>query len=695
MNLHTRYAVPLTAIAAAVLSAFGPAPARAEEPQAAGFFSPPSEVSVGAGYVFEDNQRFGQYTGLTKRGWYGLLDFNLIRRFDSTGWLTFYGRNVGFDDRQLRLGVEQQGNWRFFLDFNQTPNFIPYTVTTGLFGIGTANQAINGAPVASFDLNTKRNTWTLGFGKDLPAGFDLNVRYQNQKMEGSRLWGQGGFGSPPGGGINFLAEPVDYDTDQLDAIVSYTGERLQLAGGYYGTWFKNSNPALNVIGGVTGLSPMALPPSNESWQGYLSGGYNFTPTTRGNFKVSYTHQTQTEGFVVASPTGRGNLGGDVDTTLVQGGIISRPIPKLTLSADLRYLDRSDRTPIAQYIPPPTVANPQTFEGSNEPRSLEQWFGKVEASYQLPKAFRLIGAVDYQSTDRNVIAVRSVSFRSKTEETSYRLEVRRSFAEQVTGSLAYIHSTRDGSSFLFNQLFGTPPPTFTLGSNNIAPLHLADRDRDRLRFTLNWMPIDPLALTFFVDVAKDDYSQRETGLGLQEGKFQNYSIDASYAFSPDWQLSAWYSYTTTTAKQSTCESAAAAGGVCPASATDPIWQANLSNTSNAVGLGLRGKPTSRIEIGADLQYQNLVDKFDQFALFPATSTAIDPIPNINTKLTTIKLFGKYGLDKYSGIRVDYIYDRFDTNDFTWTSWIYTDGTVVSQKPLQTVNFLGVSYYYRFH
>jgi MtrB/PioB family decaheme-associated outer membrane protein len=690
MNLHTRYAVPLTAMAA-VLSAFGAGSARADDAEIVELTTPQSDISVGAGYVFEDNQRFGQFTGLRDKGLYGLLDFNLVKRFNDTGtWVRFFGRNVGFDDRELRFGVEQQGNWRMFLNYSQTPNFIPYTVTTGLLGIGTANQTINGTGFASYDLETKRDTWTLGFGKNLPAGFDFQVRYQNQKKEGSRLWGQGVFGT-----INFLADPIDYDTDQLEATLSYTGERLQLLGGYYGTWFKNSNPALNVNGGVAGLSPMALPPGNESWQAYLGGGYNLTPTTRGNFKVSYTHQTQTEGFIVPSPTGRANLGGDVDTTLVQAGVISRPIPKLTLSADLRYVDRNDKTPIAQYIPPPTVAAPGTFDGTNEPRSLEQWFGKVEASYQLPMAFRLIGAIDYQSIERNAYAVRSVSFRSKTDETSYRAEVRRSFAEQWTGALAYIYSQRDGSSFLFNQLFGTPPPTFTPGSNNIAPLHLADRDRNRLRLSLNWTPLDPLSVQFFADVAKDSYGTRATGLGLQDGKFQNYSIDATFAFSPDWQVTGWYSYNTTTAEQSTCQSAAAAGGVCPANAANPIWQANLRNISNALGLGVRGRLWTRLEIGADLQYQNLVDEYDQFALVPSTSTAVAPLPDIKTRLTTIKLWGKYGLDKYSGIRVDYIYDRFDTNDWTWTTWVYSDGTTVFQEPLQKVNFLGVSYYYRFH
>lgn len=688
MNRHTRYAARLTAMTAAMLSAFGPSPACAADDEVTHLTTPQSEVSLGAGFVFDDNQRFGQYTGLRDRGWYGLLDFNIIKRDDPTGtWFRAFGRNVGFDDRQVRVDVERQGNWRFFVDYSQIPNFIPYTVNTRLLGIGTPNQTVNGSPTfqSRDDLETKRDTWTLGFGKNLPAGWDFQVRYQNQNKEGSRLYGQGSIGG--GNPQNFLAEPIDYDTDQLEATVGYTGERLQLQGGYYGTWFKNLNTALNVTNGIAGLSPMALPPGNQSWQGFLGGGYSFTPTTRGNFKVSYTHQTQDEGFVVATPTGRANLGGEVDTTLWQLGGYSRPLPKLTLNADLRYVDRKDKTPIAQYVAAPGLPPTATFDGTNEPRSLEQWFGKVEASYQLPNAFRLIGAVDYQQIERNIYAVRSVSIRGKTEETSYRAEVRRSFAEQLTGALAYIYSERDGKAFEFNQVFGAPPPTFAPGSNNIAPLHLADRDRNRLRLSLNWTPLDPLSIQFFVDVAKDDYGTRSTGLGLQEGKFQNYSIDAAYAFSPDWQVNAWYSYNTTTAEQSTCQGASTAG-VCPANS---IWQADLRNVSNAVGVGLRGKPWAQLEIGADLQYQDLVDKYDLSPLRAPNTTAI---PDINTKLTTIKLWGAYALAKNSGIRVYYIFDRFDTDDWTWTSWVYTDGTTVSQDPRQTVNFLGVSYYYRF-
>jgi hypothetical protein len=113
MNLHTRYAVPLTAMAAAVLSAFGPAPAHADDAEILELITPVSEFSVGGGYVFEDNQRFGQFTGLRDKGLYGLLDFNLVKRYNDTGtWIRFFRRNVGFDDRELRSDVERQGDWR-------------------------------------------------------------------------------------------------------------------------------------------------------------------------------------------------------------------------------------------------------------------------------------------------------------------------------------------------------------------------------------------------------------------------------------------------------------------------------------------------------------------------------------------------------------------------------------------------------
>ena len=72
----------------------------------------------------------------------------------------------------------------------------------------------------------------------------------------------------------------------------------------------------------------------------------------------------------------------------------------------------------------------------------------------------------------------------------------------------------------------------------------------------------------------------------------------------------------------------------------------------------------------------------------------PLNDIHTKVTSFKLYGKYALDRKSGVRVDYGYDRYQTDDWTWANWVYVDGTTVLQNPDQKVSFLGVSYYYRF-
>jgi len=45
----------------------------------------------------------------------------------------------------------------------------------------------------------------------------------------------------------------------------------------------------------------------------------------------------------------------------------------------------------------------------------------------------------------------------------------------------------------------------------------------------------------------------------------------------------------------------------------------------------------------------------------------------------------------GFRFNYIYNHFKTNDWTWNTFTYGDGTTVTQNPNQVVNFFGVSYY----
>ncbi len=667
MNRHIGFVFRLTAAATAVLAAVGAYAAEGDEITV--LTRPESNIEFGLGYVNKDGLRFGQYSGLNEKGTYGLLGGSLIKRDDATGtWLILKGRNLGLDNPELRFEHNRQGNWGYFIEYGVTPRFNPYTVNTGLSGIGTATQTINGAALRDVDLKTKREAVTLGFSKNLPAGWDFQVRFRNEEKDGARQWGQGTSGT-----VNFLTDPINQTTRQLDAILGYAGEKLQLSGGYYGTLFENHNTVLNVPNSTV-FTQMALPPGNQSHQLHLAGGYSFTPTTRGTFKLAYANATQNEGFFVVAPrlNTRSDLGGAVETTLLQMGIVARPMPKLSLRGNLRYEDRDDNTPLALYT---TVGDTSTLDGFNEPRSIRTLAGKLEASYALPLSLRLTGGVDYDEKKRNTFRVASVSQRERTDETSYRVELRRSMSETLTGALAYIHSDREGSPFLTTVRNTNILP----GSNLIAPIHLADRKRDKVRLSADWQATEQLSLQFRVDESRDNYGQRDgSTLGAQKGEASAYSVDAAYAFSDEWQATAWISRDDTRYEQLT-------------RLVNP-WQAKLRNVGDSFGLGVRGKPLSRLEIGGDLSQSDMRDENRQ-QLFAGVAV-VDVVPDFSTKLTKLNLFAKYALKKNVDLRLNYIYDRFSTDDWTWTNWTYSDGTRVLQSPTQTVHFIGVMMNYNF-
>ena len=689
-------------MAIAVAAAFGPAyavePIQTQnvEPAApASLNTGASAASVGAGYTADSERRFGEYNGVTKDGFYGLIDFNWVKRNDETGtWTRIFGRDVGLDDRQLRFEQQRQGNWGYSIDYSRIPRFEPLTITTAVGGIGTSNLVIPTTPTTGgqIDLKTKRDILGLGFDKSFAGNWDVQIKFKNEEKDGARIFARGTTGTGPAGSFGqfeFAPEPINATTRQLEAKVNYNGGALLLTGGYYGTMYNNQfDSGLNFTGGLAGLSsftPIALPPDNQSHQVYVSGNYTFTPTTRSNFKLAYGRITQDAQFIVPTAANLpSELGGKIETTLAQFGITSRPIPKLTLYGDVRIEDRDDKTPVHDYF---TNTTSTTSNGENEPRSIKTSTAKAEANYALPEGFRIIGGVSWEEKKRNFSAVRVVSARETTDETTLKVELRRPMAETVIGSVALTHSDRDGSPFLT-----TVQTNGTVGSNLIAPVFLADRTRDKVRVSVNWAPTNPLNIQFYADKARDDYSGRDgSNLGPRSGEATNWSLDASYVFNDRWQANLWYSQNDTHIEQSTCE-AASATGVCPATAADPIWGATMRNLSNNIGGGVRGKLTGQIDLGAELSYAEITDQSHLEVI--QGGGALGSLPDIHTKTTRLNLFARYALQKNSGIRLDYIYDRFKTDDWTWSSWTYADGTTLAENPTQRVNFLGVSYYYRF-
>lgn len=676
-----RYVATVAAPVAAALVACMPAWADEEEEEIARLITPTSSVSLGLGWVSDENKRFGQYTGMNEDGGYLLFDLDVRRRSAAGTWLNARGRNLGLDSRELRLEYLRQGSWGTFIDFSQTPRTSPYTPLTGLVGYDTAQQVV-GAGTTPLEIRTERRTLNAGFDVALGRGFDLQFRVRNEDKSGRRLFGRSRTGP---GGMNFLVDPIDYNTQIFEATAGYTAERLQLSGGYVGTNFQNGKTRLDVTP-VAGFSPLALPPGNESHQFHVGGGFGITPTTRMTFRVARGTQTQNEVFAdtPAAAVTRTDLGGRVESTFGQLGISSRPLPALSLLANLRYDHRDDQTPVIDYFP--TITS-NTSTGENEPRSFRTRNAKAEATYRLPAGFSVTGGVEDEVRWRNTSSVRIVSFRDETDETTYRVDLRRAMSETLNGSIGFARSQRSGSEWRT-----TTVTSGANGSNLLHPLHLADRDRDKVRASLAWQATEALELNYLTEYSRDDYSGRT--LGMRSGHARLHSLDAGLRISDAWSANAWVSYDDTIARLDSCASAAGSNtgnlSACPNTVTSPIWHAELRNIGKALGVGLRGKVSGPLEVGAELTYSEDEGQFYQQPR-PATVRAV---PDAHYSRSTIRLYGQYALTKRSGLRAQLVTDRFSTDDWTWTNWTYSDGTRVLRSPTERVDFLGLSGYFNF-
>jgi len=721
-----------TALVVAALAPFGLANAEDDKD---GGSKAEGWVSVGGAAVSGDSADrsiFGQYNGLRTDSFYGLFDFEYFRRDEETGvWTQFRGRDVFLETRELDFLWKKQGDWRFTANYGELVRYEPYAVNTGMLGAGSATPEVvylqGGVGTGgNLDLNTKRKGLGFAVSKWVTPSMEFQGSLKSENKDGARLFGVG-FNCPSptapgcapatgvsvGSAVLMVPVPINSNHSQVEGRLSYAGEKLRLSGGYYGSFFSNSNGALNpnVPGSLNnpvgdlqplgaGLQPIlsqavALPPDNRAHHADMTGLYAFTPTTRANFKLGYARATQSQDFASAgltgAPAGIANLGGEVNTKKAQLGITSRPMPKLSLLAEVNYDDRDDRTPLALY----NVVGTTTF--TNRTLPYEKTRGKVQASYQFSRDYRGTIGADYEAIDRGLFtptsAVSGISaLRQETEEIGYRAELRRRMSENFSGSISYVTSSRDGSGWLCpNSGLGVSPcgnQGAAVASTSIFMPTLADRQRDKVRLQAHWQPSKDWTLQFAVEDGQDEFTS-PSQQGLQKTGMNLLSFDWDYQLSFRWNLNGYVSRGTQKLDQ------ARPGGYIMA----------FDNESTTVGFGVVGKPTSKIEVGGTLSYFNDKNVYAQtldptasagsFALLDATGG----LPDIVFRTTELRLFGTYKLSDEASWRLDLVHQRADFNDWAYgysgVPFVYSDNTTLTQMQKQGVTYLGLSYIHRWN
>ena len=670
---------------------------------------PESSVSAGIGGWSSDRRKLGIYDGMRESKAYSLLDFDYVKRDDATAtWTTFSASNLGLDTREFRAEWLRQGDVGASFEYSRTPRDNPIVFSTGLQGIGTTFQTISGAgasalPLRDVELGTTRDLMQFGVYKRLQRNLELKVNFRNEEKNGERHWGLGS-------AAYFLTEPIDSTTRLLDVKLDYGGDRLQLTGGYSGSWYDNANSL--VFGLINGAAqpgttqspnptPLTLPLDNQAHQLYLNGGYTFTPTLRGSFKLSYGRATQDEQLPtwdLAAPNDRftlapSHLDGRIDTTLAEGTLTAQPVRGLSVTASLRYHDNKDKTPLQPFVGSNATLIPTVF---NTPHSIKTKSAKLEATYRLPKNYSLTGGIDYREQERSVPTVGTlfVPFRPEIDETTYRLRLRRAMTEQLSGYLAYAHSDRGGSAYAL---------TGDAMEDAIAPVHIADRKRDKWRAALDWAPHRQLSFQFALEDARDDYAAGAQPQGLKDGKARLFSIDGTYTYSDKWQANAWYS-------RDENEAHILGFREATSGAANAQKDGRLRETGDTIGIGVRGEATSRLRLGGNLEWQRTISRHQQDiallgagAVFPTSGgVTVAPLPDIHNRITRLKLFGEYALDKNSDLRIDFMHERWRGDEWNWRfasgdPFVYgttVDGTVTNPPLRSSSNFIGARYIYRF-
>ena len=358
----------------------------------------------------------------------------------------------------------------------------PNTINTGVQGVGSTTPIIGNTLAApgtgsDYELSQKRKGLTFAVSKWIVPNLAFDASYKFEDKQGSRLFGIGNYCSnvisPVCTGANgtvgalyLTPEPIDSTTQQFEAKLTYSGATFSITAGYYGGFYSNGNSVMtpvfpnggstltntgDTLGPLAGLlsQPLALPPDNQSNQFYLSGNTSLPLNTRINYKAAYTHATQNAEYpsqllVGASPA-LATLNGTLDTTVLQAGLTSRPMPKLTINGSLRWEDRQDKSDRNIY-----VVAPNGTQYTNNPTNSTFGNAKLEAGYQVTDVDRASLGVDYLNVDRErplsstwIPDTSMAAMRESNNETGVYGEWRRSMSDTLNGALTYRYAKREG------------------------------------------------------------------------------------------------------------------------------------------------------------------------------------------------------------------------------------------------------------
>lgn len=669
------------------------------------------EIEIGVGNVTGGTGGFGTFSGYNDSNAYAIANGRLLRRSDGNdaGYFEIDARNLGLKSRSLSIGGGQQGNFGLRLNYSEITKIESDTYQTPYSGAGgsvftqpagladavnVVGLGTNGVAgfMRTYEVGTDRKVLGLNLTKALGSAWDIAFDIKRDNKDGTKLRGamiQVGTGGSRG--VVILPEVVDYTTDMVDARARYDGGKLQAQFGYSGSFFKNGansmtwdNPFVAGANNANDTGRYALAPSNQFHQLNASGAYTFTQKTRLAGNLSVGRMTQNDPFLPYStggaPSATPSLDGKVDTTHASLKLTSQLMPALNLVAGYKYDDRANRTPVSVYNyitgdrdAGGTGTGTNALRRFNAPLSSTSHKAYADLDYSLSAYTKLKFGYDYHQVSHTYEPT------TKDVEQTLKLGVKQKFTDTASGGLGYEYSDRNASTYN-----GAAPLAYTYTAGYLATLiaggktypwleapplrkyFLDDRKRNKLRAHVNLAPADSLDVYFGVDYREDKHPEAADGFGLSKVTSWAGNFDAALRFSNAVTGHAFATLEEYRTDQNGANISGAANiTAVETNAITPTlrWTTSIRDRVYTMGIGVRVKPETRYELGADLIHASS----NGATTFAAGSgVANGPLPDLITRRNRLELFGRYEVQKSLTVNLKYMYERFYSTDWGYDS-----------------------------
>jgi MtrB/PioB family decaheme-associated outer membrane protein len=652
-------------------------------------------VDGGVGTVTEASQKFGDYTGLDRKGGFAILDGTVSHRGDDGYYADLWGADLGLDTRRLSGIAGREGQYSLSLGYAEIPRHLTEGARTPFVGNGgrvltlppgfpaadTASMPLGGT-LQPIDTGFKYKRLDLGGSFIGGEGWSANLILRHDERDGTRP-AAGSFFSTAS---QFVA-PVNEKTDGAELTLAYATRQLQATVSYQFSSFRNedsgltwSNPFFPVVPGAT-TGQLALAPDNQFHQLRGTAGYDISPTIRATGEVAWGRMTQNDAYLAPTenpllaptvpPLPAQSLDGKIDTFNAAVKLTATPMQGLRVTGSYDRDSRDNDTPVRSY---PTVTTDMivgTTPRSNTPFSFTLDRFKLIGDYGggLPGNARITGGAEYDMRERTYQEVVT------TRETTLWGKVAAQPTEKMSTWLKLAHSWRDNSVYGTSVWFGYAENPL------LRKFYLADRRRNSIEGRLDYAISETISLGFSADYADDDYE--DSTVGLVSARTANIAVELLAAFTERTQGRAYFQTQSIRSQQNGSEAFAA-----------PDWTGRMKDKFDMLGVGVKHQVTpNKFDIGADLTVSR-----SRSDVAVDNLLAAPPFPTAETRLDAFTLYGTYILKDNLSITGSYQYERYDSQDWRFDgigpATVFNLMALGMQPPNYSLSVFRVVLQYRF-